>query len=654
MLMQNKERFVKLFQPVSIGQMSIRNRLVMPPMGTNYATLDGYVTQRSKDYYEARARGGVGLIIVEVTCVDSPVGKTIIRQLAIDDDKFIPGLRELAQTIQRHGAKAAVQLHHAGRAAKMSFTRMQPVAPSAIPDPGGYLSGGGYLPRELTPSEIAQVVARFAAGAERTKRAGFDGVEIHAAHHYLISQFLSSASNKRQAPYGGELRNRARLLLEVIGAIREAVGKSYPVWCRLNGMEYGIKDGITLEETLEIARLAQEAGVDAIHVSAWPIPVYRFPAMAEPPGNMVHLAEAVKKVVTVPVIAVGKITPEVGERVLQEGKADLIAMGKALIADPELPNKLASGRLEDIIPCIGCIYCHDTLRDFGTEDGYLCCAVNTMTGREREYAITAARKTKRVLVVGGGPAGMEAARVARLRGHAVMLYEKGRRLGGQLLLARVPPHKDGIDVLINYLAGQVTKLGVNVELGKEVTPQLVEELKPDAVILATGARPLIPEIPGIDRENVVLAEEALAGNARVGDRVVVIGGGLVGCETAEFLVAKAKVVTIVEMLPELAKGVGMDTRRLLLERLAAKGVSMLTGVRCKRVTDRGLTIITGEGKTHTLPVDTIVLAAGAKPNQELFPPLRSMVSEIYLVGDCREPRRILEDIHEASQVARLL
>ncbi|MDP6416906.1 MAG: NADH:flavin oxidoreductase, partial [Gammaproteobacteria bacterium] len=352
--------------------MSIRNRLVMPAMGTNYGHENGSVSQRTINYYEARAKGGAGLVISENMTVDRFVSKSSIRMLCIDDYRFLPGLRELAAAVQRHGAKFAVQLHHGGRVAKMSLTKTQPVAPSVIP------GAAGIVPRELTTGEIAGIVVHFAASAELAKRAGADGVEIHSAHNNLITQFLCRAHNKRQDAYGGELRNRARLLLEIIGAMKKSCGEDFPVWCRINGIEYGTQDGFTLEESLEVARMAQDAGSDAIHVSSFPIGSWRLPPMAEPPGNIVHLAEAIKQAVSIPVIAVGKITPEVAENVLRDGKADLVAFGKALIADPDLPNKLSSGKQADIIACIGCLNCHNTLRNFGTEDGYVRCAVNTM------------------------------------------------------------------------------------------------------------------------------------------------------------------------------------------------------------------------------------------------------------------------------------
>ncbi|MFC1962933.1 FAD-dependent oxidoreductase [Chloroflexota bacterium] len=640
--MESDLSFRKLFEPFRIGEMELKNRIVRSAMHTRFATTDGHVTDQLLGYYEGLAKGGSGLVIVEYTCIDTSVGKSR-RQLAIDDDKFIPGLRKLAQVIQKNGAKAAIQLHHAGRVALPAVTGVQPVAPSAVAAPGAEYG----LPRELTVAEIQELVVRFAQGADRARRAGFDALELHGGQLYLINQFLSPAANKRQDTYGGNLENRARFLLEIIGAIRRSVGPRYPLWPRMNGMEYGIPDGIRIEDTKKIAQMVEQAGASAIHVMA-PILERLYPPMCEPPGNMVHLAEAVKEVVSIPVITVGKITPEVGERVLREGRADLVAIGKALWADPELPNKIASGRLDDITPCLECNRCRDAVRD----TGLLACAVNAALGREREYRIAPTKKPKRVLIVGSGPAGMEAARVAALRKHKVMLYEKEDRLGGQLTLAAIPPYKNGIMKLTDYLSNQVRKLGVEVETGKDVTPASIDEIKPDAVILATGIVPLIPDIAGVDRGNVVTAQDVLAGKVEAGKKVVVLGGTLVGCETAEFLADKGKEVTIIEVLPEIAENVSSLARPLLLNRLNTKQVVMLSGVQREEIMEQGVAITNREGQSHVIEADTIVLAVGARPNRALLNELKERVSEVHLAGDCVEPRDIMGAVADGARVGR--
>lgn len=633
----------RLWEPFRIGQMELRNRVVMPPMVTQYGSENGYVTERTKDYLEARARGGAALVIVEATYVHSQ-GQSFANQLGISDDRFIPGMKDLVESIHRHGAKAAIQLHHGGRTANSKLTLMQPVAPSPLPSPGG------EVPKELSVDEIREVSVSFAEAALRAKRANFDGVEIHGAHGYLIAQFLSCSTNKRQDAYGGDLRNRTRFFIEVIKAVRVAVGEGYPVWCRINGREYGVEEGTTPEEAQKIARMAQNAGADAIHVSAFgPTSPTNFTTSPFRPAIIEDLAESIKKVVTVPVIAVGRITPEAGERILEQGKADLIAIGKGLLADPELPNKVDAGRLEDITPCIVCMGCRDDLLS-ATVLG-IRCEVNATLGREGEYKIALAKRPKKILVVGGGPAGMESARVATLRGHQVTLYEKEPRLGGQLIQATIPPHKDRLEPLSRYLETQVRKLGVKIVLGKEATAALVKRLKPEVVILATGVTPFTPEISGLNKAQAVQARDILDGKVEAGDRVVVIGGELVGCETAEFLADKGKRVTVTRRGPEMALGVAAGVRAFLLDRLLAKGVTLLTGVRYNEVTPQGLVLTTTEGETKTIEADTIVLAAGAIPDKKLLEELKGKVPEIYAIGDCVEPRTIRDAIADGFRIA---
>jgi 2,4-dienoyl-CoA reductase-like NADH-dependent reductase (Old Yellow Enzyme family)/thioredoxin reductase len=632
----------RLWEPFRIGQMELRNRLVMPPMVTRYATDKGYVTERTKNYYEARARGGAALLIVEATFVH-PCGHAFANQLNISSDSYIPGMSELVQAIHRHGAKVGIQLHHGGRMAKSELSGMQPVAPSPL------ASSGGEVPRELSLEEIGEVITSFAEAALRAKKAGFNGVEIHGAHGYLIDQFISRSSNKRQDEYGGDLPNRARFLIEVIKRVREAVGNGYPVWCRINGKEYGLEEETTLEEAQQIAQMAQEAGVDAIHVSAFgPLAPNNLTSSTFVPCVILDLVEGIKKVVTVPVIASGRITPEAAESILEEGKADLIAIGKALLADPEFPSKVASGRLEDITPCIVCMGCRDDLR-LPTVVG-IRCRVNAALGREAEYKIVPAEKSRKVLVIGGGPAGMEAARVAALRGHKVTLWEKESKLGGQLIQAAIPPHKDPIGFLTDYQQKQLKKLGVDVSLNKTATAAMVEEFRPEVVVLSTGVKPFLPEIPGIELVHAVQAGDVLENKAVVGDRVVIIGGEMVGCETAEFLAEKGKKVTVTRRGSEMALGVGPSLRAFFLNRLLKKGVTLLTEIRYIEVTPEGLTVTTQEGERKTIEADTIVLAAGAISNNELNEEIKGKVPAIYLAGDCVEPRTIRDAIADGYRI----
>ncbi len=631
----NSSHFPKLFEAGCIGSLELKNRLIMPPMATNFADKDGQVTDRQIAYYAERAKGGVGLVIVEVSCVDAPVGKGFSGQLCIDDDKFIPGLSKLAKAIKRNGAKAAIQLHHAGRQTSSRITGHQPVAPSPI------ASEGEEQPRSLTAEQIGILVEAFAEAASRAKKAGFDGVEIHGAHGYLLSQFLSPLANHRHDDYGGSLEKRARFLIEVIRVARGHVGDDYPLWCRLSAVEMGV-DGIMVEETQQVARMAEKAGVAAIHVSAHQVGPARRPPMALPTCYFVPWAQAIKEVVSVPVIAVSRIPPEIAEDVLKDGKADFISIGRQLLVDPYLPEKTREGRLEDIRPCIYCLTCLDSIR--WSRDGVRC-VVNPTLGREKESVLKPARSPKKVVVVGGGPGGMEAARVASLRGHKVVLFDEGKELGGQLILAAKPPYKDTLETFRQYLVRQMAKRKVDVRLGQKFTPEMVEKLKPDVVILAAGVKPFVPQIPGIGSKKVIQADEVLMG-VETGDRVVIIGGELVGCETAMLLIDKGKKVTIMRRGPKMATKIHEFIREPMLNRLNYKGAVMLTGVDYKEITDAGVVIQTTEGERRLIEADTVVLAVGSTPNTELAADLKCAVDRLLFVGDCVEPRTIMEAVQE--------
>ncbi|MFC1937866.1 FAD-dependent oxidoreductase, partial [Chloroflexota bacterium] len=392
------------------------------------------------------------------------------------------------------------------------------------------------------------------------------------------------------------------------------------------------------------------AGVDAIHVTGFgPKVPSNFTGPTFVPTVLAHLAEGIKKAVKVPVIAVGRITPEAGEKIVAEGKTDLVAMAKGLLADPETANKFFSGRTDDICPCILCMGCRNDLSS--DEIVGIRCSVNASSGKEGEYKIVPTGKPKKVLVVGGGPAGMEAARVAVLRGHTVTLWERETRLGGQLVQAAIPPHKDRLNALTTFLETQVRKAGVDVAPGKEATAALVEQFQPEVAIIATGVKPFTPDIPGMDKAHCVQAIDILGGKASVGDKVVVIGGELVGCETAEFLAERGKKVTVTRRKPEMAAAVGPTMRRFFLDRLLAKGVILLPGVSYREIVPQGLVVTTREGETKTIEADTIVLAAGAISNNKLYEELRGKVPEVYLVGDSVEPRTIRDAIADGFRVA---
>lgn len=664
----------------------------MPAMASPImAADDGSVTERVRAYYEARARGGAGLIIVGYATVDFPASICGKPRLGIDDDKYIPGLGGLAEIVHRHGARIAVQLCHPGPSIVQSIARVQPMAASAVVRPGDYIHPSVWVPRELPVTEIAELVERFARAAGRAQKAGFDGVEIHAAHRYLINSFISPYYNRRQDRYGGSLENRARFLVEILGAVRRAVGASFPVWCRINRSEDDVEGGITIDLATELARLLQGTGlIDAINISCQPTST-----PGNPPAYNVDGAAIIKKAVGVPVMVAGRLDATQAEMVLRRKKADFIAIGRGLLADPELPNKVAAGRLEDIVPCVRCNTCMlgAPLDTAIARLERIECTVNPAVTREAEQLLKPAEKTRKVLVVGGGPAGMQAAIVAAQRGHEVVLCEKEPRLGGQLTLASIL--REEYEGLIKYLRAHVKKLGIQVELRKMVSPELIGNVKPDVVVIAEGAAFAMPGIPGVDRNNVLSAlivEDMMHGRRTwgggngdtigrrllwylgsmlmripagpsvirkllniwtpFGKNVVVIGKGLHGLEIADFLARRGKRVTVVdtrEKVPLNEPPMPLF-RRYLEERLREQKVSMLIAARYEEITDRGLIIANRDGKRQLIEANSIILASGHKPNTALAHALAGLSCEIHRIGDGFEPRGILGAIHDGFRI----
>lgn len=642
--MESHGRFEKLFEPIKIGTIEVPNRIVMPPMATCFGNPDGTVSDRIVGYYAARAKGGVGLIIVEIAAV-AWGGKGIVNQLGVYDDSFIPGLRMLTKAVHQYGSRIALQLHHAGRQTRRTLAGAQPIAPSPLPS-----ELIKEMPRALTIEEIQNLVESFSAAARRAREAGFDAIEFHGAHGYLINQFLSPYSNKRDDIYGGQLEGRMRFALEIVERSRGEVGSNFPLIFRMSADEF-LPGGLTLSETKTIASRLENAGVDCLHVSAATYEtLYRFiPPYSTPPGSLVYLAEAIKKETKAPVIAVGRInTPELAEQILNAGKADLVSMGRALIADPELPNKAFLGRSQDIRPCIACLHCIDRL---ATEKLEVECAVNPTMGAEGKWNITPVAEAKRVIVIGGGAAGMEAAKTVAIRGHRVTLFEKEEELGGQMLLARVPPHKQAIGDFIDFEQRELAAAGVVVKLGTEVNTTSILDLEPDAVILAVGSTPFIPNIPGVNLGNVCTARDILTGKRKTGDKIVIIGGGEVGLETAEFLAEQGKQVTVVEMLERVGHNIGVHSRRVLLHRLRQMDIILATKTRALEITYDGV-VVNSNGHQHVIQADDVVLAAGVVPNRRLAEELNDKVTVIHSVGDCHEGQRIIDAVKDGYRIGR--
>jgi len=625
--------FPHLFEPGSIGSLSVSNRIVMPAMATNFASETGEPTDRQIAYYAARARGGVGLIVVENTTIEHRSGGNGAVQLRIDDDRYVPGLKRLAEAIRAGGAAAAVQINHAGAVAREPADR---VAPSEVA-----WTTGAPTPRALTLSEIHAVREGFVSAALRAQAAGFDAVEIHCAHGYLLAQFLSPLMNRRTDGYGGSVRDRWRLALDVVRATRRAVGMSYTILVRVSGDEY-LPDGRTIDETAELTMAFAGAGADGIHVSAATAanPEYQLEPMAYPEGWRIELASAVKKAVDVPVIGVGVLrNPVTCERALKEGKADFVAVGRGLIADPEWPAKAAAGEEKTIRRCISCNRCvrHRVFDDLPIE-----CSVNPYVGREGDDVPTP-KERKRVVVVGGGPGGLTAASVAAELGHRVTLFEAGETLGGRLRLAAVPPHKEKIGWLIEDL-GERLPASVEVRSGALADAQAVTRETPDAVLLATGAIPKCLDVQGADLPHVRTADDVLADGVVAGS-VVVIGAGMVGCETALYCAERGCPTILVEALDEIAGDCEPITRSDLVRRLEAEGVGVRVGATLQEITSSDVAIECA-GNEEWLSADLVVCAIGCAPNDRLASDLADASFPVRTIGDARDPRGIYEAVHE--------
>ncbi|MBN2062216.1 MAG: FAD-dependent oxidoreductase [Deltaproteobacteria bacterium] len=645
--MESSQKFPGLFQKGFIGSVEIKNRIVMAPMGTTFWGANGEVTEKLMDHYVARAKGGAGLITVSFAHPDYPSGYRVGASL--ESENMISGHTHLVNGIHSYGAKAALQIMHTGR------DRADKGLDIVSSSPVGAINIGGSvypIPRALKKNEIREMINRYVTIVVNAVKAGYDMVELHAAHGYLLNSFISTYLNKRDDEFGGCLENRMRFPSELLKEIRQVVGNDYPVGVRISGDEF-MEGGITVKESPVIAQMLQQAGASFIDISAGMEEVkYRtLDIMRFPEGWKTYIWQAVRNAVSVPIIAGGNIrSPGVGESVISRGIADFIFLGRSLLADPEWPEKARKGREEEIRKCISCLECH-AFRT-GRAPGSLC-ALNVAVGREKEFGeITRAQSRKNVMVVGAGPAGMEAARVAALRGHDVTLYDRNNELGGNLLLAAVPPGKEKLLWIRDYETVQLKKLGVVLRLGTEVTTELINDRKPDAIIFASGSIPAFPDIKGIRNKNVITARDLLAGTKKLnGKRVVVVGGNAVGSETAELLAAQGNFVTIIEMMPGIAGDMEVINRRGLIDSLNMKKVEILVNYEVKEISDNGVIIVGRNGSSRQITADSVVLAAGSKPNNNLAGSLKGKIPHLYEIGDCKEPRNILAAFYEAARAA---
>lgn len=636
-----------LFSEAKIGSLSLKNRVILPAMGSLYPDKGGLVSDKLIAYHVARARGGCALNIVEIAAVH-PTSKAP-RNLSIYDDSFIPGLSRLASAVKKAGGRAAIQIWHAGRQTYSRWTDRPLIAPSAIPCP---MCKG--MPVEMTKDVIEEMIAAYGDGAQRAKKAGFDAVEIHGAHCYLIAQFLSPYSNCRTDEYGGSFENRARFALAVIKNVREKVGRDFPVLCRLSADEY-VPGGQTIEDAKEVAKMVEKAGVDAVHVSAGCYGALQMiiPPLDTPVGHNVENAAAIKAAVKIPVVAAIRINdPEMADRLIGQGKADFVAIGRGQLADPEFANKAQAGDIDDIIKCIGCNQgCVDRLF---TERKPISCLRNPLTGRELDFAIEPAGQKKRVLVVGGGPAGLEAATVLKKRGHEVILIEKSNRLGGQFFLAGAVPWKKEMAAAALQMGRIAERRGVEIRLNTPLSAELLDEIRPDEIVVATGSAPFVPPIAGCTLPHVVTGHDVLAGLKSTGLCVAVIGGGLIGMEVAELLSNQGRKVTIIEMLDEVGGGLGTTRKTFALKFIAESGVQILARAKCLEIKERRL-VLEQDGKIREIgDFDSVVMAAGVKPDRTVETFLKDKGYSFRVIGDAREARKALDAIWEGADAGRAI
>lgn len=696
--MKGAGRYPYLLKPLRLKHLTLRNRIVKAPYSSTGADSRGYVLPAGRDHYEAIAEGGIGLFITESVAVD-PLGVSGTPRMAIWDDSFIPGQAQLAATVHRYGTPILMQIHHAGpsystgRLGHWSISdetveRLQPLSASTLgPD---QLPGPRRTPpRGLTVEEIDALVEKFTLAAERAAAAGFDGVELHFATGFLVNSFFSRAWNKRTDAYGGSIANRARFGCSIVRGIRQRVGDAFIVSARINAVEYGARheDGLTHAESTEISRLLEDAGVDLLNVtvygynsSEWalfpeqvlfpqaPQDMKEFARGVHRGAPLVKDAHAIKAAVSIPVIAVGKLNVSSAERALRRGRADLVAFGRALIADPELPRKVADGRVGDIRPCTHCMTCVDALGRSEHER----CRVNAAFAKEQELAIRPTGKKKRVVIVGGGPAGMEAARVAALRGHQVTLIERMPRLGGLVRLAALVKGTEieELPAFIGYLERQLHQLGVVVRRAQTADMRLIQKLAPDAAIVATGSELALPQIPGILNRNVVtsidllkklqfpmrllgisILERASRLWLPLGKRVVLVGGQMQGAELAEFLVKRGRQVVMTDSAPELGTGLLEIHRTRLLDWLRANGATLLSGVQYEEITESGLRLVTHDGRSRFLEADNVVVLAVRKPHLALRDAISAFVPEVHLAGDCEKPGMIVDAVEAGYRSA---
>ncbi len=642
-------KFEHLFSPITVRGCEFRNRVVFPAMGTKMGSEDRFVTQRLIDYHVARAKGGNGLNMVEVCSVHKPSSPK--NFLALSEDVYIPLMRELVDAVHVAGAKVGLQLWQGGLAVGSDRESMI-VIPDPMPIPGTEYTLPGAIPQLL--EEIAQA---FGAAARRATEAGFDCVEFHCGHNYSPHCFLSSAMNHRTDEYGGSLENRARYPLACIREIRKNVPDSMPIFMRVDAHDDYLENGLTIDDVIAFCKMAGETGVDVLDISRGNFSSnaikYEVPPVDIPRGFNVENAAKIRKATGMVTVAVGRINdPALAEEILASDKADMVVIGRGQLADPEFCNKAREGREDEIVRCVAC--------NQGCYDGFvnpafphITCMRNPALGREREYALVPTKTPKTVLIAGGGMAGLEAAITLKERGHHPIVVEATDQLGGQFLLAGAAPHKEEMTAAAKWMGLEARREGVEILLNTPVTAETIDRLHPDEVIVAIGAEPIHMNVPGIDLPSVTDSHTVLAGKADLKGRVVVIGGGLVGLEVAEYLSERKHPITVLEMQDAVAKDLG-DLRKIsVMERLYADGIDIRTNAKCVAIEPTTVTI-ESEGKQEKIPADSVVVAVGAKSRSSEEIKAKCMAEGIpcHVIGDAVRARRMLNATAEAAAVAR--
>lgn len=642
---KDQDMLQSLFTPFKLKHLTLKNRIVMPGLASFLIEEDGSITDKTVEHYRRRAAGGPAMVIVEA-CSVSQEGIVSHHQARIYDDRFIEGLSRIAQSMRAEGSIPAIQIHHGGRQTSPRVIGRKPYAPSNLPCP--------TIRSEVEPLSIEgirEIVRRFGDAAVRAVKAGFDLIEIHGAHGYLINQFLSPFSNIRVDEYGGSLLGRAKFALEVVREVRNRVGESFPLSFKISAQEF-VEGGLMVPESIEILKHLIAEGLDVIQVSAGndATPEWISQPMFMKKACLADSAAEIKKALSVPIMAVGRInSPEIADKIITEGGADLVCIGRGLLADPNMPQKAQEGRLDDIRTCIACNTCMESIFRKGRVE----CLVNPTLGREKEMIITPASSPKKVMVVGGGPGGLDVAWVAAKRGHDVHLFERQDTLGGQLLLGSVSSYKKELLTLIEYQKRQVEKYGVHCHLGEKVDAQSIRDFAPDVLILATGSVPTLPDVPGINNPIVRPIKEVL-GDCKppASKRTIVIGGGAAGCEVALHLSETGCDVTIVEKVRRIGSHIETITRKMILTRLKEQGVRQMTGIDLLSIEDKGVLLRDRDEGKLFLEADQVIVATGMQPDNSLYEEIRNTGITVYRIGDCLEPRSAKAAILEGATIGR--